>query len=219
MTRLDTIVVGLGGVGAQALRVLARRGARVVGLERFGRCHDRGSSHGATRVTRHAYFEHPDYVPLLRAATGGFRELEAATGASLLEACGVALLGPAGSAVVRASADAAERWSVPVERLDAAAFRRRFPAFRVHDGDEGLWEPGGGFVRPEASIHWALADAEAHGARVQTGAVVQGIEEDAGEVRVHLQGETLRARSLVVCAGAWTTRLLPSPSGTVCCPR
>lgn len=210
MTSFDAIVLGLGGVGSQALRGLARRGARVVGLERFGRAHDRGSSHGATRVTRHAYFEHPDYVPLLRAATAGFEELEAATGAALLERCGVALLGPPGSVVVRASAAAAERWGVPVERLDAAAFRRRFPQFSVSDGDEGLWEPGGGFVRPEDSIRAALADAEAHGAAVRTGAAVLSIDEDADEVRVHLDGETLRARALLVAAGAWTGRLLPT---------
>jgi sarcosine oxidase len=210
MKTLDAIVLGLGGVGAQALRVLGQRGARVVGLERFGRAHDRGSSHGATRVTRHAYFEHPDYVPLLRAATAGFQDLESATGAPLLDACGVVLLGPSGSAVVRASAAAAERWGVPVERLDAAEFRRRFPAFRVDDGDEGLWEPGGGFVRPEASIRAALADAESHGASVRTGAAVRGIEEDTDEVRVHLDGETLRARALVVAAGAWTPQVLPS---------
>lgn len=212
MPRLDAIVVGLGGVGSQALRVLARQGARVAGVERFGRAHDRGSSHGGTRVTRHAYFEHPGYVPLLRAATAGFRELEAATGASLLEACGVLLLGPPGSAVVRASASAAERWGVPVERLDAGALASRFPAFAVESGGEGLWEPGGGFVRPEPSVRAALADAESCGAAVHAGAAVLAIEEDAHGVRVRLADRTLRAPRLVVAAGAWTARLVPQLS-------
>ena len=97
----DVIVIGLGGVGAQALWRLASRGARVLGLERFSLGHQRGSSHGGTRVTRHAYFEHADYVPLLRFSTRRFRELEAQTGQSLLEACGVLLLGRSGKRVCR----------------------------------------------------------------------------------------------------------------------
>ena len=215
MEHHDVIVIGLGAVGSQALRVLARRGHRVLGLERFGRAHDRGSSHGHTRVTRHAYFEHPDYVPLLRVSTDAFRALEGATGTALLEACGVLLLGPPGSPVVEASAEAAARWGVAVEELGAGQLRERFPAFAVDEHDVGLWEPGGGFVRPEASILAALQDAEAHGARVRTGCTVFGIEESRGGVEVSIDGAVLRAGAVVVAAGAWTARLLPELSGVL----
>lgn len=210
MDRQDVIVVGLGGVGSQVLRSLALRGARVAGIERFGRAHDRGSSHGGTRVTRHAYFEHADYVPLLRAATAGFRSLEDATGEALLEACGVVVFGRSGSPIVRASAEAAARWSIPVEPLDAPRLRARFPLFQVDDDAEALWEPGGGFIRPEASILAALRHAESLGAVVHTGTAVRAIEEDGGEVRVRLDDRTMRAGRLVVCAGPWAARLLPA---------
>ena len=212
---LDVIVVGLGAVGSQAMRHLARRGCRVIGLERFGRAHDRGSSHGHTRVTRHAYFEHPDYVPLLRFSTADFRDLEKATGRRILDSCGVLLLGPPGSQVVEASADAAHHWGVPVESLRADAIRARFPQFSVRDEDIGLWEPGGGFLRPEVGIHAALEDAEAHGAIVRTGAKVSRIEEGASGVEVHVEGQVLRANALIVAAGAWTGRLLPRLSGVL----
>ena len=65
MERYDAIVLGTGGMGSAALYHLARSGVKVFGIDRFHPPHDRGSTHGHTRVIRQAYFEHPDYVPLL----------------------------------------------------------------------------------------------------------------------------------------------------------
>ena len=76
----DTIVLGVGGFGSGALYHLARRGSRVLGIEQFGIAHDRGSSHGQTRIIRKAYFEHPDYVPLLHRAYELWHELEREAG-------------------------------------------------------------------------------------------------------------------------------------------
>src|ERR671939_437340 len=68
MEAYDVIVVGVGGMGSAAVAHLARRGVRVLGLEQYGIPHDRGSSHGLSRIIRLAYFEHPAYVPLLHRA-------------------------------------------------------------------------------------------------------------------------------------------------------
>jgi sarcosine oxidase len=68
MAHFDVVVCGLGAMGSAALHHLARRGKRVLGLERHSPGHDRGSSHGSTRIIRLGYFEHPSYVPLLRRA-------------------------------------------------------------------------------------------------------------------------------------------------------
>ena len=65
----DVIVLGIGGMGSATLFELARRGRRVLGLEQFALGHDQGSSHGHTRIIRKAYYEHPDYVPLVHAPT------------------------------------------------------------------------------------------------------------------------------------------------------
>ncbi len=210
MVDWDVVVVGAGAVGAQAIHQLACRGARVLGVDPRPLGHDRGSSHGHTRVFRHAYFEHPDYVPLLRPSTAAFRALEAASGAALVEACGVLLVGGPDSVLVRASAEAAARYGVPVEALDAGALRRRYPQFAVRDGDIGLLEPGGGFVRPEASIAAAVAQAEAAGAAVRFGEAVRRLDEEDGGVVVHLDSGPVRARAVVVAAGAWTSRLVPA---------
>ncbi len=89
MPSYDVAVIGLGAMGSAALESLARRGCRVVGIERFAPGHDRGSSHGATRVIRLGYFEHPSYVPLLRAAYPLWRDLEARSGEPLLTVTGI----------------------------------------------------------------------------------------------------------------------------------
>lgn len=95
MNAYDVIVVGTGGMGAAAACHLARRGVRVLGLDRFPPGHDRGSSHGHTRLIRTAYHEHPDYVPLLLRARELWRDLERASGRTLLVETGLALAGPA----------------------------------------------------------------------------------------------------------------------------
>ena len=90
----DSIVIGVGGMGSAALYYLAQAGLRVLGIEQFDLVHDRGSSHGHTRVIRQAYFEHPDYVPLLLAAYEQWRALEDASGDSLLHQIGLVEIGP-----------------------------------------------------------------------------------------------------------------------------
>src|SRR6186713_2272783 len=96
----DAIVLGAGGVGSAALWQLARRGLRVLGIDRFAPPHDRGSSHGQTRIIRQAYFEHPDYVPLVLEIYGLWAELERHAGRQLLRETGLFEIGPATGIVV-----------------------------------------------------------------------------------------------------------------------
>ena len=203
------IVIGIGGVGAFALRALARRGVSVLGIEAFQVGHDRGSSHGGTRVFRHAYFEHADYVPLLRHSTDVFRELGVASGRPLIEDCGTLLIGKQSCPVVRAAATAAERHQVPVEMVSASEVARRYPQFAIPSDHHALFEPGGGFVRPESSIRAAVDEALAHGARLREGLRVQDIQEHADGVLVRTSQGDLQADRVVVTAGAWTSLLLP----------
>ena len=99
-TTYDAIVLGLGGMGSAALCHLARRGAKVLGLEQFPLVHNRGSSHGHTRIIRTAYYEHPNYVPLVRPAFGLWYELEQLTGRPLLTAVPCVSFGPADGELV-----------------------------------------------------------------------------------------------------------------------
>src|SRR5438270_8151593 len=90
----DVIVVGVGAMGSSACYHLARRGARVLGLEQFDIPHALGSSHGQSRMIRLAYYEHPDYVPLLKRAYELWHELEATSGQKLLYLSGGLYIGP-----------------------------------------------------------------------------------------------------------------------------
>ena len=134
MSHFDVVVCGLGAMGSAAVEHLARRGKRVLGIERYRPGHDRGSSHGRTRIIRLGYFEHPSYVPLLRHAYRLWRELEQASGQKLLHITGIAEIGPPQSALVAGTLRCAETHGLRHEVLPAADLMRRFPAFRVpHD--------------------------------------------------------------------------------------
>jgi sarcosine oxidase len=209
MNRWDLIVIGTGAVGSAALRAAGEAGARVLGLEQFTPANLRGSSHGHSRIFRHAYFEHADYVPLLRHSTARFQSLERDAATPLLHRCGVLLMGGPGSEAVRGSLDSATRWGLAVDALDAAALRARFPWFSVADDSIGSFEPDAGIVRPEASVHAALQVVRSRGGELRTTTRVLGIEEDANGVSVLTGHGTERADAVVVAAGPWAPRLLP----------
>src|SRR5437660_2950238 len=134
----DVIVIGLGGMGSAAACELARRGARVLGLEQFALGHDQGSSHGHTRIIRQAYYEHPDYVPLVRRAYQRWYDLEQRQGLHLLTECPCLSLGPPDCGLLAGVLESARRHSLPVERLSPAEVRSRFPAFRPPDHHAGV---------------------------------------------------------------------------------
>lgn len=205
----DVVVIGLGAVGAAAMRAATERGARVLGLDLSTPAHDRASSHGHCRIFRHAYFEHPDYVPLLRASTKRFESLEREANVPLLHRCGVLLFGERNSTVVARSLAAAERHGLPVEALDRAGLAARFPWFQLQEGAVGVFEADAGLVRPEAAIDAALRLATARGAEVRTHTRVLALRNDGDAVVIATDRSTERARAVVVAAGAWAQKLLP----------
>ena len=166
MTSNYTItVLGLGAMGSAALHHLARRGQRVLGLERHTPGHDRGSSHGSTRIIRLGYFEHPAYVPLLRRAYALWRELEGASGRRLLHVTGIAEIGPAAGPLVRGTLASARLHELSHEVLSAPELMRRFPAFRVPNDYVAVLQPEGGILAAEHSLHAQIALAAAAGGR------------------------------------------------------
>lgn len=199
----DVLVVGLGAMGSMALWRLARRGAGVVGFDRFEPPHSLGSSHGESRIIRTAYYEGPGYVPLVREAFGLWRELEDESGASLLTMTGALMIGSASSDVVAGALASAKEHGLEHEVLDGVEVRRRFARHRLLDHEVALYEASAGFVRPEAAISAALGRARALGARIFTGHAVERVEPVLGGVEVRAAGKTWRGRQAIVCAGAW----------------
>jgi sarcosine oxidase len=209
MAHFDVVVCGLGAMGSAALYRLAARGQRVLGLERFAPGHDRGSSHGRTRIIRLGYFEHPSYVPLLRRAYALWHELEAAAGRKLLHVTGIAEIGPPTGALVNGTLASSHLHGLRHEMLTAPELMRRFPAFALPLDYVAVLQPDGGFVEVEPSIAASIALATAAGAEVRSGERVQAIEPRAGGVRIITDRDAVEAGAAIVTAGAWTRSLLP----------
>lgn len=207
--RYDVIVLGLGGMGSAAARHLARRGAAVLGLEQFTPAHALGSSHGDSRIVRKAYFEHPDYVPLLRRAYRLWDELDTEIGRPLFVRTGALMIGAADSAVVAGTLASAAKWELAHEVLDAALMRRRFSQFSLRPHEIAVFEADAGYVNPEEAVRTHLNLARRDGADLRFGAKVAAWSLDGDGVVVEFGGGRARARSMVLAAGPWTAPLAP----------
>ncbi len=204
----DAIVLGTGGVGSAALYHLAARGARVLGLDAFGPAHARGSSHGQSRIIRRAYFEHPNYVPLVERALALWQALETEAAARLFEPVGLLQVGPAEGAVLGGVRASAERHGLTIESLSATQIQRRWPGFQVPNRWQGLFEPGAGLLRVERCVLAHLDAARALGARLQTGETALHWQGTDQGVEVRTERDTYHARRLVMAAGPWAGGLL-----------
>jgi sarcosine oxidase len=210
-SRYDAVVIGLGGMGSAAAFHLARRGKRVLGLEQYEMLHERGSSHGLTRIIRLAYHEHPSYVPLLRRSYELWHELEALAGEELLITTGSVEGGPQDGPTFRGSLAAAELHDLPHEVLDPTELRERFPAYHAFDADTRVvFQPDGGFLLAERSLLAHLNQAIAQGAELHFHEALREWELTAdGGVTVRTERATYEADRLVLCAGAWAGKVVP----------
>jgi sarcosine oxidase len=208
MAGFDVIVVGVGGMGSAAAYHLARRGQRVLGLERFDVPNEMGSSHGVTRIIRLAYYEHSAYVPLLRRAYELWHELERERGEQLLYTTGSV---DAGGEIFAGSLRSCEDHDLPHEVLDGSELARRFPAYRLPPEMPALLQPAGGFLLPERCIVAHVERAQAHGADVRARERVLEWEETASGVRVRSDRGVYEAERLVLTPGAWASPVARLP--------
>jgi sarcosine oxidase len=205
-----TIVIGLGGMGSASAYHLAARGAEVLGLDRYGAVHDRGSSHGGSRMIRQAYHEDPHYVPLVLRAYELWRQLEQDTGTSLLHVTGGIYLGAPNSDAVRGALLSAAMHNLANEFLPASEVRKRFPALRPDVNEVAVYEPNAGFVRPERAVAASLQGATRHGAELHFDEPVSTWEVTAaGTARVTTPRGVYEAAKLILAPGAWASETFP----------
>jgi sarcosine oxidase len=205
----DIIVVGLGAHGSAALWHLSKTGKKVAGIDRFTPPHNKGSSHGESRIIRQAYHENPLYVPLVQAAYPLWAELSELTGKPLFQKTGGLLLGLADANVVSGARLSADTHKIPYDYLDAAAIRKRFPAFRPGPGIVGVLEHEAGILFPETAITAFLQQAAANGATINTGEQVLQITPTANGIELKTSKTQYYTGKLIVSAGAWLNTLLP----------
>ena len=205
--KFDVIVIGAGAMGSATCWQLARRGVRVLGLDRFEIPNARGSSHGLSRMIRLAYYEQ-HYVPLLRRAYEVWRDLEQACGQKLLHITGGLYMGLADDELVAGSLRAAREHHLPHEIVDRGMLADRYPQFEVPDDHIGLFEPSAGFLEPENCIAAFADQSLRNGAEIHGHEPVESWEADESGARVKTSCGEYRASTLIFCGGAWSEKLV-----------
>jgi sarcosine oxidase len=204
----DVIVVGIGAMGAAACHQLAARKARVLGLEQFDIPNSRGSSHGYSRMIRMAYYEHPNYVPLLRRAYALWDELQARSGRTILHRTGGLYAGPPDGQFLAGSTRAAVEHELPHELLDPAELQKRWPQFVVPEDWRALFEPAAGFLLPERGISTFAELALRDGAELHAMERVRQWSAESGRVVVRTDRDEYEAAQLIFAGGAWSEKLI-----------
>lgn len=210
MKHWDVIVLGLGGVGSAAIRHLASRGIRVLGIEQYTPAHQHGSSHGKTRIIRQAYFEHPAYVPLLDRAYDLWDQLERETGQSLFVRCGLVELGPPDGVVIPGVLRSARQYDLPIETLATSDVTRRWPGITGDSQWQAIVETNAGFLRVEDCVRAHLEMARRDGAQCRFGVAATQWRAYRNDVEVTTNEGSFRAKKLVVTGGPWSKQILGS---------
>ena len=215
MNGYDAIVVGLGAVGSAATYQLAKRGARVLGIDQYAPPHHQGSSHGGTRITRLAIGEGEHYTPLAMRAHEIWRDIEHETGSDLLCTNGALVISSANKTAIthvegffENTVAAAKRFGIEHELLDAHQIRRRWPLFAVSDEEFGYFEPGAGFVKPEACIHAQLRLAGKYGATLHMHEKLIGFDCTESHVTVTTNTGRYQTERLILAVGAWLPEII-----------
>ncbi len=209
MNDYDAIVIGVGAMGSATVYQLARRGLRVLGIERYDIPNEMGSSHGISRMIRLTLQEDPAYVPLVRRAYELWHELENISGERLLITTGSIRAGLEDSSYYLGSVEACEAHHIPHEILTGPEVNRRFPGYRLSEDTMAVYQADGGFLLSERCIVNHVAAALDLGGEVHGREQALDWEPTAEGVRVNTDRGTYTAKNLVVCSGAWTSKVLP----------
>lgn len=204
----DVIVMGCGGFGSAAMYHLARRGLKVIGIDRFHPPHDQGSSHGETRIIRKAYFEHPNYVPLLHRAWDLWEDLAGESDQRLIERRDLLMAGPPGSEVISGARQSARLHNLALEDLTRDEAAKRFPMFILPGDHSFTVESTAGFLWVERCVGAHLKLAQASGAQLRCGETVLKISGSPGGLSVQTDRTTYSAGAGIFTCGAWTGQLL-----------
>lgn len=210
MADWDVIIIGLGGVGSAAAHHCALSGQKVLGIEQFAPAHDRGSSHGQTRIIRQAYFEHPSYVPLLQRAYDLWDDLESQGNVKLFERTGLVEAGPTDGVVIPGVLASAREHGLSIDELTRKEVAERWPGL---DGDADwkfVVENNAGFLRVESCVEANLAVAERLGANLRFQQRVQQWRAAQDAVEVFTESGVERAAQLIIAGGAWSGQLINS---------
>jgi len=199
----DVLVVGTGAMGSSVLLQLAHAGLKVCGLEQFQPGHDRGSSHGDSRIVRKGYFLDPSYVTLMHRSYELMTELETRRSVKLFHNVGLISAGVIGSVFHRGMEQCYATHDLPHERWDVHEAGRHFPHFNLPEDSVVYYDHTGGYVNPEAVVLAQVQSALEDGATILSGEKMLSWRSVTGGIEVSTPRKTLRAEHLVLTTGAW----------------
>ena len=211
----DVIVIGVGSMGSATCYFLAKRGYKVLGLEQFDISHEFGSHAGQSRIIRKAYFEHPDYVPLLERAYKNWNDLEQETGEELYFKTGLLYAGTSNNEMIKGVKQSAALYNIELEQLNNADTVKRFPQFLFPRNFEILFEPEAGFLPPERSIRLYASQAKKNGATINTNEKVIGWKKDGTNIVVKTDKNSYQCNKLIITTGAWAGKMIPGFSDKI----
>lgn len=205
----DAIVIGVGSMGSATCWFLASRGYKVLGLEQFDITHDKGSHTGQSRIIRKAYFEHPDYVPLLERAYENWKSIERETDSKIFYRTGILYAGAPGNETIMGIRKSAAQYHIPIEDIPHVQSQKRYPAFHLPLGFDVIFEPDAGFITPERAILAYAKSAAEKGAEIKINSPVKEWKQEGERVKVVTPTRTYTCDKLIITAGAWTSKIIP----------
>ena len=215
ITSFDVIVIGVGSMGSATCYYLSKRGYKVLGLEQFDISHEYGSHAGQSRIIRKAYFEHPDYVPLLERAYKNWEQIERETGEQLYYKTGLLYAGISTNEMIKGVKLSASLYNIEMEQLNIADASHRFPQFSFPNDFEILFEPDAGFLPPERSIRLYAAQAKKIGVSINTNEKVIEWKKEGVGIMVKTDRHTYYCNKLIITSGAWAGKMIPGFSSKI----
>ena len=203
----DVIVIGVGSMGSSACWFLANRGYKVLGLEQFDIPHENGSHSGQSRIIRKAYFEHPDYVPLLERAYENWGSFEKTAHAKIYHRTGIVYFGRPDNANIKGVLKSASLYNVKVEESSLLEAQRIFPAFKIPSDFKVIAEPDAGFITPEKAILLYAEESRKKGAVIKTHERVKEWKK-GNSLSVLTDKKSYTCDKLIITAGAWASKII-----------
>lgn len=199
----------MGSMGSAACYFLSKRGYKVLGLEQFDVSHEFGSHAGQSRIIRKAYFEHPDYVPLLERAYKNWKALEWETGKQVYFKTGLLYAGNPNNQIIRGVEESAALYKIDLDQLNSVAATDQFPQFKFPDGFEILFEPEAGIITPEKAIRLYANEAKKNGAIIQSNEKAIEWKKNGDGVIINTDKDSYQCNNLIITAGAWAGKMIP----------
>jgi sarcosine oxidase len=202
-------------MGSQVLWQLSKRGVNVTGFETYAPGHSRGAAGGENRLFRNIELEHPGYSPIMARADYLWGELQKESGRELRTLTGTLLMGSPDHNQMQTALQNVAETGAEHEVFNESQLQRKYPQYRMDEGDIAILDVRSGFIRPELTVSTAARLAQVNGAALVTDTQVTGVKEtSSGAVVMTARGEHHFDR-VIVTAGGWTSKLLPAFEGLV----